>query len=68
LHLTKGENMSKTRRYVVRGGTHNGKYITLAAHGQRKYSWANLKTKAVLLTYEQARGVVRRYGGEAVVA
>ncbi len=56
------------KRFIVRGGTHSGKYITLAARptGTRKYSWANLKTKAVVLTYEQARGVTRRYGGEVV--
>lgn len=61
--------MSKVRRYLVRGGIKNGKYIALATrNATRKYAWANLKTKAVTLTYEQARGVARRYGGEVVTA
>jgi hypothetical protein len=52
-------------RYMVAGGVKSGKYLTRAVRpvGTRKYSWTNYKTKAVALTYEQARGAVRRYGG-----
>ena len=54
--------------YIVRGGTHNGKYITVARRpvGTRKYSWTNFRVRAVSLTYTQAQGVARRYGGEVV--
>ena len=57
------------RRYIVRGGIKNGKYITLSSrNGARKYAWSNVKYNAITLTYEQARGVTRRYGGEIVTA
>jgi hypothetical protein len=57
-----------SKLFIVRGGVHQGKYVALASRpvGTRKYVWANLKSKAVVLTYSQARGVARRYGGEVV--
>lgn len=61
-----------SRRFIVRGGTKNGQYITVRTRQARdavvpkKYAWAKTKVLAVKLTYEQARGVTRRYGGEIV--
>lgn len=65
--------MSKkvTRRFIVRGGAKQGQYIALRRAPSRvgaKYAWAKTKRLAVTLTYNQARGVVRRYGGEIVTA
>ena len=62
--------MSKSTLYIVRGGTHKGKYISLRVRQPElgKYAWANTKDQAVCLSYNQARGVVRRYGGEIVTA
>lgn len=62
----------KKSRYIVRSGTHNGQYITnrirvVKGAASRKYAWSKNRWDALKLTYEQARGVVRRLGGEMVV-
>lgn len=63
---------SQKRSYIVRGGNRKGQYITFRVRQSsesivpKKYAWAKTKTLAVKLTYEQARGVTRRYGGEIV--
>lgn len=61
--------MSKTARYIVRSGPHNGQYITRRVRPsatRRKYAWTPHRCRVLALTYEQARGVARRYGGEVV--
>lgn len=63
---------STKRRYIVRSGPHKGQYITNRLRQSKtsvvpkKYSWTPYRDFALDLTYEQARGVVRRYGGELV--
>lgn len=64
--------MSATRTvYFVRGGTHQGAYLTLRQRRSkgdlRKYSWTNHKEKLVELSYNAARNAIRRsYGGTLV--
>jgi hypothetical protein len=56
-------------KFIVRSGPHKGQYITLrvrVSKTNKKYAWTPYKNKSVTLTYEQARGVIRRYGGEMV--
>lgn len=56
-------------QYIVRGGPHKGQYITnriAPSKTRRKYAWTPHRSRVVTLTYEQAKGVVRRYGGEIV--
>jgi hypothetical protein len=63
---------STKRCYIVRSGPHNGQYITFRTRQSKdavvpkKYAWTPVRAAAVKLTYEQARGVRRRYGGEVV--
>jgi len=62
--------MNKTQvKYIVRGGQRNGQYIATRiapTSTGRKYAWTPNRSRVVVLTYEQARGVVRRYGGTIV--
>lgn len=61
-----------SRSFIVRGGPHKGQYITFRTRQSKnaitpkKYAWTVVRAAAVALTYSQARGVQRRYGGEIV--
>lgn len=62
--------MTGRTRFIVRGGTHNGKYLKIRtrSEGTRKYAWANTKPQAHLFeSYDAARGAARRYGGEVAI-
>lgn len=62
--------MGKTNKklYIVRTGEHKGQYIglRLRASSEKKYSWVKNRYDAAYLTLQQAKGVVRAYGGEIV--
>jgi hypothetical protein len=62
----------KTQKlYIVRTGDHKGQYIGLRirASSEKKYAWVKNRYDAAYLTLQQAKGIVRAYGGEiAVVA
>lgn len=58
--------------YYVRGGTHQGAYLTLrknknTKYPSRKYSWTNYKNKLVEMSYDAARhAAYGTYGGRIV--
>lgn len=56
--------------YIVRGGNHKGQYIGLRLRksSEKKYAWVKNRWDAEYLTLQQAKGVVRYYGGEIVSA
>ncbi len=65
--------MGKQKRlYIVRTGAHKGQYIAIrlrgAATSKRKYAWVKNRWDAMPLTIQQAKGIVRAYGGEIVAA
>ena len=60
-----------TKLYIVRTGEHKGQYIGTRIRKTsdgRKYSWVKNRGWAIALTLQQAKGVVRAYGGEIVLA
>jgi hypothetical protein len=64
-------NSTNRRVYIVRGGSHSGQYIAARRKPTttgRKYAWDKNRRRVLVLTYEQARGVARRYGGQVVHA
>lgn len=61
--------MAQRTGFIVRGGTHSGKYLKMRVRSgsTRKYAWGNTKTQVyVFESYDAARSAARRYGGEVV--
>lgn len=61
--------MAKTvqkSQYIVRTGSHKGQYIGIRIRGgtNRKYCWVKNRWDAEVLTLNQAKAIVRNYGGE----
>lgn len=57
------------KQYIVRGGTHNGKWIKPRVYvkkGGRKWAWCNDRSKATVFTQQQAAAIVANYGGHIV--
>lgn len=59
-----GKKVQKS--YLVRTGAHKGQYIGVRLRGgsTRKYCWVNTKYNAQPLSLNQAKAIVRNYGGE----
>lgn len=58
-----------SKLYIVRTGNHKGQYIgsrLRKSSDGRRYSWVKNRWDAEYLTLQQAKGVVRAYGGEIV--
>lgn len=58
---------NKTQKaYLVRTGAHKGQYIgiRIRSGSTKKYCWVNTKSDAQPLSLNQAKAIVRNYGGE----